>query len=282
MNSQNIYADVRRLFVAPPGYVVLRADYNQLELRVLAESSNDTQLIRAYQEGTDIHQGSADLAASVMKKYDSPAWQVWMQWSVKEQRYFGKNKINFPQVYGVEAPKLVEMANKAFLPLTLQEAREMLQLFGRKYPRIEEHRLEYQSWIMANHEARTMYGRRRVFPGFVSYDKRELQSALREGFNHRIQGTAADLFKIALLALRDAGVLDYEHKATNYVHDEILFCVHSSTKMDWYREVKSVMESVTSYSPFPSWPVREWSVPLIVEMQVGDNWVDTHDLFEGV
>lgn len=283
-NSQNIptrdesYADIRRLFVAPPGYIVVKADYNQLELRVLTESSGDRELIRAYKEGVDTHQGSADLAASVMRKYRSPAWDIWQQWKPKDQRYFGKNKVNFPQVYGVDAPKMVEMANKAGLPLTLQEAREILKLFGAKYPRLEEHRMEYHSYILAHHEARTLHGRRRIFPGFVAYDKRELLAALREGFNHRIQGTAADLFKLALLALARGGVLDYEHRMVNYVHDEVLFYVHSSTRDDWFREVKRLMETVTEYSPFSSWPMREWSVPLVVEIAAGSNWVDVEEV----
>lgn len=253
----------------------MKADYNQVELRVLAESGQVHNLITAYQNREDIHQHSAlEIVEPVLKRFNGSAYAVWMEWPLKDKRYFGKNKLNFPSVYGVEAPKMVEMANKSFLPMTYAEAREILRLFDRRYPQIEEHRAEYQAIVQATREARTLYNRRRIFPGLGLYDRSELQAALREGFNHRIQGTAADLFKLALLRLWEEGLWDDEHRAVNYVHDEVVFYIPKGDTA-WCHKAKEIMESVTSWQPFPSWPMREWSVPLEVELQIGSNWYDT-------
>lgn len=286
MNSQNVpirdaaYADIRRLFIAPEGLWLVRADYNQLELRILAESGQVSNLITAYQRRGDIHKNSAlELVEPVLHRFNGPAYAVWMEWALKDKRYFGKNKLNFPSIYGVEAPKMVEMANKSFLPMVMREAREILKLFDARYPQIEEHRNAYQAMILATGEARTLYNRRRIFPGLHQLDRQEIAAALREGFNHRIQGTAADLFKLAWLALWRVGLLDEWHRIVNAVHDELVFYIPQGD-LPWCLEAKQVMESVTNWAPFPGWPMREWSVPLEVEFAVGSNWYDTTPIEE--
>lgn len=254
---------------------LVKADYNQLELRVLAESGNVTNLVSAYQNHEDIHAHSAlEIVEPVLQRFNGPAYDVWMEWPLKDKRYFGKNKLNFPSVYGVEAPKMVEMANKSFLPVTFVEAREILRLFDKRYPQIEAHRSQYQAIVQAHAEARTLYNRRRIFPGLAQYDRLERAAALREGFNHRIQGTAADLFKLALLRLWREGLWNDTHRAVNYVHDEIVFYIPAGDAA-WCRQAKECMESVTSWQPFEGWPMHQWSVPLEVEVQVGRNWYDT-------
>lgn len=257
---------------------LIKADYNQLELRVLAESGQVSNLITAYQQGEDIHAHSAlEIVEPVLKRFNGAAYEAWMQWPLKDKRYFGKNKLNFPSVYGVEAPKMVEMSNKSFLPVTMAEAREILRQFDKRYPQIEEHRAYYQGIVRGTHQSRTLYQRRRIFPGIANYDRNELQAALREGFNHRIQGTAADLFKLALLRLWREGLWDDTHRAVNYIHDEIVFYIPEGD-VDWCHAAKECMESVTSWQPFPSWPLHQWSVPLEVEVQYGSNWYDTQPI----
>ena len=254
--------------------MLIKADYNQLEMRVLAESGNVANLVSAYQNRDDTHRSSAlEIVEPVLYRHNGPAYEAWLQWEMKQKRWFGKNGLNFPSVYGVAADKLVEQANKNGLPLTTKEAAEILKLFGRRYPQIEEHRSQYQAIVQASGEARTLYNRRRIFSGLAQYDRLERSAALREGFNHRIQGTAADLFKLALLRLWREGLWDDTHRAVNYIHDEIVFYAPEGD-IDWCRRVKETMESVTSWQPFDSWPMREWSVPLEVEVSVGTNWYD--------
>ena len=282
INSQNIpvrddsYQEVRRLFVAPPGMWFVKADYNQLELRVLAESSGDPWLVNAYKTGLDIHTEAANDVEQVLSVYRGVSYDTWMAWDDKDKRYFGKNKVNFPRVYGVAPPKMVEMANKAGLPLTLKEAHDILMLTDAKSPRVEQHRRERHAYIKQYGEERTLYDRRRLFPALKELDHYERETALREGFNHRIQGTAADLFKVAWVALEASGLLDATHRVVNTVHDEFdAYCPIGDYR--WLALVKEVLESASRFKPFDGWPVRQWDTPLLVEITHGPNWVDQHD-----
>lgn len=272
MNSQNLpnrneeYAAIRRIFNAPPGYELFKADFSQLELRVLAASTDDPVLIRAFRDGLDLHEETAiDL------------WGEGVRGS-KVHRRVGKS-YNFALAYGASADKVFEVSQKEGLNLPMDECVRIARTLDRRYPRINEHRREVHGLILATGESRTLYGRRRVFPGLDRYDRNETNAALREGFNHRIQGTAADLFKLALLALWQEGLWDNEHPIVNYVHDEIVGYLPQGD-YGWCVRAKEVMESVTHWQPFDSWPLVSWPVPLDVEVGVGPNWRDTTPLHE--
>lgn len=267
INSQNIpsrneeYIAIRSIFDAPPGYELFKADFSQLELRVLAASTDDPVLIRAFRDGLDLHEETAiDL------------WGEQVRGS-KVHRRVGKG-YNFALAYGASADKVYEVSQKEGLHLSMDECTRIARTLDRRYPRINEHRKEYHGLILATGESRTLYGRRRVFPGLDRYDRNETNAALREGFNHRIQGTAADLFKLAWLALWRAGLLDDEHRIVNVVHDEFVGYIPKGD-YGWCVLAKEVMESVTSWQPFEEWPMYQWSVPLEVEVGIGPNWRDT-------
>jgi DNA polymerase-1 len=263
LNSQNIptrdedYRQVRRLFIAPDGYWWAKLDFSQLELRVLAELSQDPVLIAAFRSGADIHQETADY--------------------VGVNRRVGKTLV-FGLTYGASTDKVMEVLRREGIEIARPDADRISRLLSQRFQRVEQYRQEVHSSILLTAESRTRYGRRRQFHGLqrMLADSRgrltpDLRTVLREGFNHAIQGTAWDIF--ALAALRIAPRLDNEHRVVNLVHDEFDFYTPQGSGL-WLQETARLMESVTSWQPFEQWPLHNWSVPLQVEVTVGPNWID--------
>jgi len=239
---------VRRAFVARPGWLLLGADYSQVELRVLAHISGDQGLLAAFRRGEDIH---ATTAAAI---FDVPLEEV-----TPQQRRFAK-QINFGLIYGMSTYRLARDAG-----LTQAEAENFVaQYFGR-FPRVREYLESTVAQAKNRGYVETLLGRRRYFPVLQSTTPAQEQArrrAEREAVNAPIQGSAADIIKLAMLQLRRA--LDERGLSAQMiiqVHDELVLEVPQGELDEVASLVRRVMES--------AYPLR---APLRVDLSVGPNW----------
>jgi len=245
---------VRRAFVARPGWVLLSADYSQIELRVLAHISGDPGLTAAFQRGEDIH---ASTAAAI---FEIPIDQV-----TPEQRRFAK-QINFGLVYGMSAGRL---ARDAGIPQ--MEAENFVAHYFGRFPKVREYLERTLAQAKNQGYVETILGRRRYFPVLQSASPAQEQArrrAEREAVNAPIQGSAADIIKRAMLDLHRA--LHERGLATRMilqVHDELVFEVPQEELPVVIPLVREMMES--------AYPLR---VPLKVDLSVGPNWGEMEDV----
>lgn len=242
--------EIRRAFVAETGWRLLSADYSQVELRILAHISGDEYLLAAFARGEDIH------ASAAAKVYGIPLSQV-----TKEQRAVAK-MMNFATSYGVTAFGLAQRTG-----LSRSEAEQFMQRYFATYPGVKRYIEETKKLAREQGYVETLLGRRRYFPVLKTtantqqaYNVR--QAAERAAINHPIQGTAADIIKIAMINLHHLiEERGWRSRMILQVHDELLFeCPMAELEL-LAPEVKRIMESAM--------PLQ---VPLVVDLKVGHNW----------
>jgi DNA polymerase-1 len=238
---------IRRAFVAKPGHVFLAADYSQVELRILAHVSQDAALLDAFRQDQDIHRTTA---AAV---YSIPVEKV-----TYNQRRFAK-AVNFGIIYGMGAFRLARDSE-----LTLAEAENYIKKYFHRFPGIKTYIDETKKKAHVDFYVETLFGRRRYFPVFrAAGSNRQLQMrAEREAINHPIQGTAADIIKIAMIRLHEA-LGKYQGQMLLQVHDELLLEVPKSE----VETVKPIVEEIMCEA-------FELDVPLKVETCTGENWLE--------
>lgn len=236
---------VRRAIEAAPGCVLMEADYSQMELRVLAHFSRDTVLLHAFQHDIDLH---VRTAAHVLGIAETDV--------TDEQRSLGKT-LNFGIVYGQTAYGL---ADDQAMPL--QRAQALLDAHAEAYPGVA-------AWVTQVHrqaanmgEVRTLYGRRRYLPNIYSTLAGDVAEARRHAVNTIIQGTAADLLKMALIRLHDA--LPERVRMLLPVHDSLLCEVPQALVEETRRIVTDAMEAAPA----------GFTVPLKVEIRTGRTWAE--------
>ncbi|WP_322806103.1 DNA polymerase I [Thermanaerothrix sp.] len=251
-NLQNIPARtetgrlVRRAFIAAPGKVLISVDYSQIELRIVAHISGDEAMINAFLAGQDIH------AATAAAIYGVPLDQV-----TKEQRRHAK-AINFGLIYGMSPYGLTRTTD-----LTLAEAENFVQAYFRQFPRVKDYIENTRALAARQGYVETLLGRRRYFPNLKNPPNPAVrQREEREAINAPIQGTAADIMKIAMVrlpaALEDAGL---SARLLLQVHDELVLECPAEEKESTARVVKNVMENAYTLV-----------VPLLTEARWGLNW----------
>lgn len=240
---------IREAFIAPPGHVVLSADYSQIELRLMAHISEDENLTRAFVEGMDVHRATASEVFGV------DPLQV-----TSEQRRYAKT-INFGLIYGMSAFGLA-----ASLGIERSAAIAYIDRYFARYPGVKRYMDETKASAKARGYIETVFGRRLWLPEINSPNGPRKSAAERQAINAPMQGTAADLIKLAMLAVQKR--LDDEKRATKMVmqvHDELVFEVPDA-EVEWAREtVPQVMASVA-----------QLKVPLVAEVGVGPNWDKAH------
>lgn len=240
---------IREAFIAPPGHVVLSADYSQIELRLMAHISEDENLTRAFVEGMDVHRATASEVFGV------DPLQV-----TSEQRRYAKT-INFGLIYGMSAFGLA-----ASLGIERSAAIAYIERYFARYPGVKRYMDETKASAKARGYIETVFGRRLWLPEINSPNGPRKSAAERQAINAPMQGTAADLIKLAMLAVQKR--LDDEKRATKMVmqvHDELVFEVPDA-EVEWAREtVPQVMASVA-----------QLKVPLVAEVGVGPNWDKAH------
>ncbi len=239
--------EIRRAFVAAPGKVLLAADYSQVELRVLAHICQDRSLLEAFHHDQDIHRTTA---AAV---YGVPLEAV-----TYDQRRFAK-AVNFGLIYGMGPYRLARDSE-----LTLAEAEAFIKVYFERFPGINQYLEETKRQAHTQGFVETLLGRRRYFPVLKAGANRNLVArAEREAINHPIQGSAADIIKIAMIQLHEALRRDYEARMILQVHDELLLEVPKA-ELDRARQL--VVDIMSS-----AYPLR---VPLKVDTGAGTNWLE--------
>jgi DNA polymerase-1 len=243
-------ANIRQLFTAPTGYRLIVADYNQIELRVLAHRSSDPVLLQAFRDGTDLH------ALTASRIYKVPVDQV-----TKEQRVVGKTA-NFAFIYGSGAGRIAEMAG-----ISLPMAKMVLKVWRDTYWMVEKwgNRIKIQCRGRDSHYVASLYGRKRRLPDIISDDLAKKAYAERQAVNHPITGTAADIAKIAMIQVHRA-IAGYDARLILQVHDELVIECRDDQVDAVVPLVKVAMEDVRLNGE----PVL--SVPLVVDINVADNW----------
>jgi DNA polymerase-1 len=239
--------EIRAAFIAAPGTQLLSADYSQIELRLLAHFSGDPLLKRAYAEDIDIHTLTASEVFGVpIDKMD------------KETR--GRAKaVNFGIVYGISAFGLA-----AQLGIPQAEAKAYIDRYFARYQGVKEFIEKTLAQTRKDGFVRTMFGRLRPIPDIESRNPNQRGFAERTAINTPLQGTAADLIKLAMIALdRKLAERKLKSRMVLQVHDELLFEVPADEKDEMAELVRAEMEGVV-----------ELSVPIIAHMGFGANWRD--------
>ncbi len=242
--------EIRMAFV-PGGddYTLLTADYSQIELRVIAEMSGDERMNRAFRTGEDIHTVTAS------RVYEVPPDEV-----TDDMRRKSKT-VNFGIIYGISAFGLSER-----LGLPRGTASEMIEHYFEEYPGVRRHMDEAIEFARENGYVETMMGRRRYLRDINSRSAAARKAAERNAINSPIQGTAADMIKLAMVKIHEAQVeRGWKTKMLLQVHDELVF--------DLFREEEVEVKEVVEDAMKTAIPM---SVPIEVEMGTGENWLVAH------
>ncbi|MCB9006080.1 MAG: DNA polymerase I [Ardenticatenaceae bacterium] len=243
---------IRRGFVAKPGHIFLAADYSQVELRILAHICQDEALLEAFHQNQDIHRTTA-----------AAVYSIGLDDVTYNQRRFAK-AVNFGLIYGMGAFRLARDSD-----LTLAEAENYIKDYFDRFPGIQKYLDETKQKARDDGYVETLLGRRRYFPVFkMPSSGSNVQARLRaerEAINHPIQGTAADIVKIAMLNLHEK-LASYKAKMLLQVHDELLLEVPEA-ELETMRElVVNTMSGAFSLD-----------VPLKVDASTGYNWLELKD-----
>jgi len=240
---------VREAFIAAPGHVIASADYSQIELRIMAHLSEDAALIRAFNEGLDVHRATASEVFGVAPEQVS-----------SEQRRYAK-VINFGLIYGMSSYGLAKN-----LGIDNTAAKNYIERYFQRYPGVKQYMDETRLGAKSQGYVETVFGRRLYLPEINSPNGPRRAGAERAAINAPMQGTAADLIKLSMVKVLDT--LDAQQRRTRMimqVHDELVFEVPQD-EVDWVRaEVPRLMAGVA-----------QLRVPLLAEIGVGENWEKAH------
>ncbi len=240
---------VREAFIAPPGNVILSADYSQIELRIMAHISGDQNLLKAFADGMDVHRATAAEIFGITPAEVS-----------SEQRRYAK-VINFGLIYGMSAFGLA-----GNLGIERSAAAAYIDRYFTRYPGVKQYMDSTRASAKERGFVETVFGRRLWLPEINSPNGPRRAGAERAAINAPMQGTAADLIKLAMIAVQ--AMLDQSPRGTRMVmqvHDELVFEVPEA-EVAWARdEIPRIMASVA-----------QLKVPLLAEVGVGANWDQAH------
>jgi len=241
---------VRKAFVPRnEDYILLAADYSQIELRIIAALSEETTMIEAFKNGEDIH------ASTASKVFNVPLNEV-----TREQRSNAKT-VNFGIIYGVSAFGLSNQTD-----LSRGEAKDLIDTYYKTYPKLRNYMSEQVDFARENGYVQTVLGRRRYLKDINGSNAIVRGAAERNAVNAPIQGSAADIIKIAMINIHkklEEG--NYKTKMLLQVHDELVFDVYKPELEIMKTMIKSEMENAYKIA-----------VPLDVEVGVGENWLEAH------
>ena len=242
--------DIRAAFVPRDAdHLLLSADYSQIELRVMAELSADEAMLEAFEQGIDIH------ASTASKVYHVPVEDV-----TREMRDKAKT-VNFGIIYGISAFGLQQRLN-----IPRYEASELIENYFEKYPGVQSYIDRTIQFAREHGYVATQTGRRRYLRDINSNSRGVAQAAERLAMNSPIQGTAADILKLAMINVdRDLRAGGFQTKMILTVHDEIVF--------DLVKSEQEAVMPVIEAAMLNTLPMR---VPMVVEMGIGENWLQAH------
>jgi DNA polymerase-1 len=239
---------IRQLFMAPPGRVLIVADYSQIELRILAHQTKDRLLLYAYTHGLDLHAQTASLI------YRVPQDQVTV-----EQRAIAKNS-NFNLAFEGGPGRIIEMSG-----ISLREAEKVYNAWHRAYPGVKKWGSQTKRFCLQHGYVETLYGRKRRLKDISSGNPKDRSYAERQAVNHPIQGTAADIAKVAIVRVHEA-LREFHAALVLQIHDEFVIECDEGEAVDAIPFIKEAMENIR----LGGRPVLD--VPLEVNIGVGANW----------
>ena len=241
--------EIRRSFIPSEGCKLLACDYSQIELRVLAELSNDKNLKNAFLSGEDIHSSTASLI-----------FKVNINQVTREMRNKAK-MTNFGIIYGISAFGLSKR-----LGISRTEASSIIEQYKITYPGIEEYLNDTILFAQNNEYVETITGRRRYIRDINAKNKMVRSGAERNAINAPIQGTAADMIKIAMTNIQNILTdQNFKTKMLLQVHDELVFNLYPSEKEKLLPIIENYMEKAI--------PMK---TPILIESGIGNNWVEAH------
>jgi DNA polymerase-1 len=241
---------IRKAFIArDENYTLLSADYSQIELRIIAALCGEENMIKAFQQGEDIHKSTA------AKVFNVPLEEV-----TKEQRSHAKT-VNFGIIYGVSAFGLSNQTS-----LSRAESAALIEAYYITYPKLKSYIQEQIESARENGFVQTILGRRRYLKDINSANAIVRGAAERNAVNAPIQGSAADIIKIAMINIHKRLIAEnWKSKMLLQVHDELVFDVHNSELEKIQPMIKQEMEQAVVLS-----------VPLEVEIGIGKDWLEAH------
>ncbi|MFP4337575.1 MAG: DNA polymerase I [Halothece sp.] len=252
---------IRRAFLPEKNWLLVAADYSQIELRILTHFSQEPILLDAYQTGKDVHTVTAQL---LFEKEDI----------TPEERRLGKT-INFGVIYGMGAQRFAREA-----AVSNQRGKDFIEKYHSRYPQVFEYLERQKKSAIAQGYVETIWGRRRYFyfngtpleklkgsdPDCIDLDRlklgREESENLRAAANAPIQGSSADIIKLAMVKLGEL-LASYQSRLLLQVHDELVFEIHPEEWEELQPKIKRIMEEAVKLT-----------IPLEVEMSVGKNWME--------
>ena len=240
---------IRQAFIAQDGYKLVAADYSQIELRIMAHLSGDAGLINAFKAGEDIHRATA-----------AEVFGVALDQVSSEQRRSAK-AINFGLIYGMSAFGLSRQ-----LSIARNEAQSYIELYFSRYPGVKDYMERTRERAREQGYVETVFGRRLYLPDINASNMQRRQYAERTAINAPMQGTAADIIKLAMINL-DEAIVTQQHdiRMIMQVHDELVFEVNNRIVEYGVNLIREKMVSAV-----------ELTIPLVVDVGVGSNWDEAH------
>ncbi|MCY1485148.1 DNA polymerase I [compost metagenome] len=241
---------IRKAFIArDENYTLVSADYSQIELRIIAALSGDPEMVKSFQKGEDIHASTA-----------SKVFNVALEEVTREQRSHAKT-VNFGIIYGVSAFGLSNQTS-----LSRSESKDLIDAYYLTYPRLKAYIQEQIEFARENGYVQTILGRRRYLKDINSQNAVVRGGAERNAVNAPIQGSAADIIKIAMINIhKRLNAENWKSKMLLQVHDELVFDVHNSELEKIQPMIKHEMENAFKLD-----------VPLIVDLGKGHDWLEAH------
>ncbi|MCS6997500.1 MAG: DNA polymerase I [Casimicrobiaceae bacterium] len=240
---------IRQAFIAPPGHLIVSADYSQIELRIMAHLSEDAALLEAFAKGLDIHKATASEIFGVPVEEVTP-----------EQRRYTK-AVNFGLIYGMGAFGLAQQ-----LGIEKTAAQQFIDRYFARYPGVADYMQRIREFARAHGYVETVFGRRLTLTDINAASGPRRAAAERAAINAPMQGTAADLIKLAMIAVdRWLAASGLASRLIMQVHDELVFEVPEA-------EVETIRDEI----PRLMTRVATLKVPLVAEVGVGANWEEAH------
>ena len=242
--------EVRKAFIPrDDDHILMAADYSQIELRIIAALSKDPAMVKAFQNNEDIH------AATAARVFDVSLEEV-----TREQRSNAKT-VNFGIVYGVSAFGLSQQTN-----LNRSESKELIDTYYERYPQLKQYISDQVNFARENGYVATVLGRRRYLKDINSQNAVVRGAAERNAVNAPIQGSAADIIKLAMIQIHQKIKNEnWQSKMLLQVHDELVFDVLKSEKEGFEKMVKTEMEKAFDIG-----------LPLVVDIGFGNHWLEAH------
>ena len=241
--------EIRKCFIPEPNCLFFSADYSQIELRVMAHLSKDEHMIHAFQEGYDIH---AATAATIYKKDINEV--------TRDERTKSK-RANFGIIYGITVFGLAER-----LDIERAEARQLIEGFFETFPQVHDYMEQSKKLVREKGYAETVFHRRRYLPDILSRNATVRGFAERNAINAPIQGSAADIIKVAMVRI-------YNRFKTENIRSKMILQVHDELNFSVYPDEKERVEAIVLEEMQNAYQL---SVPLVADCGWGTNWLEAH------